>query len=129
MLLADQCHYIKCLSFTSAVNITDSSVCYLLQCMGPRLVNFGIDQCSQLTDTVLIAIVEHCEQLESLDISETGITADAIITHLIKRDRLMKLNRVKVGLDEQEDDVLWEFVNNEGSEVYEKWARVLGLVH
>lgn len=97
--LADQCHHIASLSLAGAANITDESICYLLQCMGHQLVFLYLEHCSLLNEPTLMAIVDHCAKLEALNVTSTGITADAIITHVIKRDCLLKLTSFKADPD------------------------------
>lgn len=84
ILLTDHCHFMKDLSLAGAVGITDTGMCYFLKRFGQQLKVLYIEQCLMLTDVTLIAIAEYCTQLHLLDITGTGITADAVITHLMK---------------------------------------------
>lgn len=121
-LLAEQCHHLVFLSLAGAVHITDSSMCHLLSCLGNQLRGLYIDQCPLLTDTTLIAIAASCGPLEALDITKAGITAEAVITHLIKPDRLLKLIELTVG--EQMLGTLIGLLGKE-NEVSRRWGRIL----
>lgn len=124
MMLADECQYITSLSFTSAEDISDEGVCHLLERMGPRLISLVLNNCPQLTDTVLSAIAEHCDQLESLDISDTDITAEAIISDVIEPDRLPKLTRLDCWAMEE----VCQFVADEENDgLNRRWLQVLDL--
>lgn len=94
MALADYCHQVIYLSLSGAVNITNLSMCYLLQCMGHRLRSLYIDQCILLTESTLIAVIQHCVELETLSFAETSITAEAVITHVVKANSLPMLEEL-----------------------------------
>lgn len=127
MQLADHCHGLGVLSLTGAVSITNVSMCYLLQRMGPQLLQFSVEQCPLLSEPTLIAIVERCASLETLNFAGTGITADAIMTHLIKPDCLLKLTVLKVAYEVYLMlQILRNAVGNEQNEANtRRWLRVL----
>lgn len=108
MMLPDHCHRVLLLSLAGANNITNMSMCYLLQRMGQRLLHLYIEHCQSLTNPTLITIAECCTSLEVANITGTGISADAVITHLIKPNRFLRL--VDLLVDPQTLKTLEDFV-------------------
>lgn len=123
MLLADQCGHVRNLCLAGATSITNVSVCYLLQRMGSRLVHLYINQCPQLTGSTLVAIVDFCTLLETLDITGTGITADAVIMHVIMPNCLLKLGELLVDLKSQ--TIINNFVKKEENGANKRWWNVV----
>lgn len=125
MLLADQCPHVFCLQLAGATSITDVSVCYLLQRIGRTMAVLLVEQCSLLTNPTLISIAEYCTQLLSLDITGTGITDDAVITHVVKPNRLPRLVELIAHSDLLES--LINFVGNAENGANKRWRRVLQM--
>lgn len=123
MLVADECHHVVFLSLAGAINITNMSMCYLLQLIGHRLVRLYIEECSLLTNSTLIAIVEYCASLEWLNITDTGIAADAVIAHVIKPNRLPKL--VIFTVSEEMLNILKDVLDKDGGASLKKWQEAL----
>lgn len=123
MQLADKCHHVYSLSLTGAIDITNAGMCYFLERMGPRLVDLCIRQCHKLTYPTVIAIAEHCSLLEMLDIRETGITAPAVMEHVIKPNQLTELGLFTVDFDTSK--ALSDLMGGEGNEADKRWQEVL----
>lgn len=123
VLLADQCHHVIFLSLGGAVNITNASVHYLLQHIGPQLLSLAINQCSQLTDSTLAAIVDQCLLIRALDITGTGITADTVISNVIKPNCLPQLNKLMIDLETLKS--LNKFVKEEENKANKRWLELL----
>lgn len=91
--------------------------------MGRHLTSLYIEHCHRLTNPTLITIAECCTSLRTLNISETGITADAVITYLIKPNRLLELASLEVG--EGLLPYLRDFVMEEENGANGRWQDVL----
>lgn len=91
--------------------------------MGSRLVKLCIAECRKLANPSLIAIVKHCSLLEKLDIRGTGITAPAVMKHVIKPNQLEKLRYFMVDIDTLK--ALRDLMESEESGTNQRWQEVL----
>lgn len=123
LLLTDHCHFLQYLSLAGAVSISNMSMCYLLQRIGHRLISLYVEQCPSLSNSTLIAIVEFCESLEVLNITGTGMTADAVISLLIKPNRLLKLSQLLA--DRETLKTLGDFAEKKENGVSGRWMQML----
>lgn len=123
MLLADYCLHIQHLALDGAANITDLAMCYLLQRMGHGLLHLYLRDYPLLTHITLLAITQHCASLKVLDIADTGISADAVITQVIKTDRLPNL--VDFSVSDETHETLRAFLNEKENGAHGRWKNML----
>ncbi|MCO5553393.1 hypothetical protein L7F22_006914 [Adiantum nelumboides] len=62
------------LNLSGCANVTDRSLCTIIQQCGQNIRSLVLDGCKRLTDKTLKAISSHCPFLEDLDVSECAIS-------------------------------------------------------
>ncbi|MCO5555377.1 hypothetical protein L7F22_008923 [Adiantum nelumboides] len=62
------------LNLSGCANVTDRSLCTIIQQCGQNIRSLVIDGCKRLSDKTLKAISSHCPFLEDLDVSECAIS-------------------------------------------------------
>lgn len=97
--IADHCVHVNDFCLSSAPQVTNGGLYYLLQRMGPQLTALRLIACDQVSNATLLAIVAFCPKLTTLDIRFTAITAEGVLKHVVMPNQLLTLSNFRVGKD------------------------------
>lgn len=96
LAIATHCVHLREFRLTDADEVTNVGVRAMLQMCGSKLAKLTLMRCKKLSRRSLLAIIEHCPDLEELTLVLRAITKAVLMDKLILSDPLKMLRKLTV---------------------------------